>query len=355
MKRISKKDLWLFLAQVVVWGIVILALPLATLLSTHDLASSKPSFFIAWGLFHGPLIVYFANFYIFGPYLFFRRKFWWFALCNILLLVAINNQFFFGYAMIKERVPDTIPGIPQDAAWTAFLMSILITLLMNIAIGAIAIGIRHFIRTNQIRQQLRDEKAKNTEAELAWLKNQINPHFLFNTLNNISSLTQIDPDAAQDAIAQLSDLLRYAMYETNKPTVPLQGEVEFMRNYIALMKLRVSSSTVVNAQSSVSNPQFEVAPLLFISLIENAFKHGVSSNQPSYIIIRLEQKEGMLEFDCRNSNHPKSDADRSGSGIGIENTRRRLDLLYPNHYTWQLGICDNGNTYFSHICIHSES
>ena len=340
MKRISKKDLWLFLAQVVVWGIVILALPLATLLSTHDLASSKPSFFMAWGLFHGPLIVYFANFYIFGPYLFFRRKFWWFALCNILLLVAINNQFFFGYAMIKERVPDTIPGIPQDAAWTAFLMSILITLLMNIAIGAIAIGIRHFIRTNQIRQQLRDEKAKNTEAELAWLKNQINPHFLFNTLNNISSLTQIDPDAAQDAIAQLSDLLRYAMYETNKKTVPIQGEVEFMRNYISLMKLRCNEKTEVVTSFDVQQ-DLEIAPLLFISLIENAFKHGVSSSRPSKIDIRLLQDDNQLIFNCDNTNYPKDDADRSGSGIGLENTRRRLELMYAGHYQWEQSLHDD--------------
>ncbi len=340
MKRISKKDLWLFLAQVVVWGIVILALPLATLLSTHDLASSKPSFFMAWGLFHGPLIVYFANFYIFGPYLFFRRKFWWFALCNILLLVAINNQFFFGYAMIKERVPDTIPGIPQDAAWTAFLMSILITLLMNIAIGAIAIGIRHFIRTNQIRQQLRDEKAKNTEAELAWLKNQINPHFLFNTLNNISSLTQIDPDAAQDAIAQLSDLLRYAMYETNKKTVPITGEVEFMRNYISLMKLRCNEKTEVTTSFDIQQDT-EIAPLLFISLIENAFKHGVSSSRLSKIDIRLLQEGNQLIFNCDNTNYPKDDADRSGSGIGLENTRRRLDLMYAGHYQWEQSLHDD--------------
>ena len=127
-----------------------------------------------------------------------------------------------------------------------------------------------------------------------------------------------------------------------------------MRNYIALMKLRVSSTTVVDAEFNILNPQFQVAPLLFVSLIENAFKHGVSSNQPSYIIVHLEQKEGALSFQCRNSNHPKSDNDRSGSGIGIENTRRRLELLYHDRYTWQQGICDNGSTYFSHITINAE-
>jgi LytS/YehU family sensor histidine kinase len=213
-------------------------------------------------------------------------------------------------------------------------------LVLNVMVVAIAIGIRHFIRTRQIKQQLKDEKAKNTEAELAWLKNQINPHFLFNTLNNISSLTQIDPDAAQDAIAQLSDLLRYAMYETNKKTVPIQGEVEFMRNYISLMELRCNDKTEVITTFDVQQ-NMEIAPLLFISLIENAFKHGVSSSRPSKIDIRLLQNENELVFNCDNTNYPKDDADRSGSGIGLENTRRRLDLMYAGRYSWEQSLEDN--------------
>ena len=192
-----------------------------------------------------------------------------------------------------------------------------------------------------VRRQLEEEKQKHTEAELAWLKNQINPHFLFNTLNNISSLTQIDPDQAQDSIAQLSDLLRYTMYETNKPLVPIQGEVDFMRNYIDLMKLRCNERAVVNTQFTIDNAQQEVAPLLFISLIENAFKHGLSSSRDSRIDISLTQEESTLTFTCDNTNYPKDDADRSGSGIGIENTRRRLDLLYPRRYQWEQSLSDN--------------
>ena len=220
--------------------------------------------------------------------------------------------------------------------------------MLNCVMAAIAIGIRHAIRTRQIRQQLKDEKAKNTEAELAWLKNQINPHFLFNTLNNISSLTQIDPDAAQDAIAQLSDLLRYAMYETNKKTVPLQGEIAFMHNYVELMKLRCNERTEVYSQFTAHSSQLEIAPLLFISLIENAFKHGVSSNRDSHIKISLNTQPSTLHtphstltFTCENTNFPKDDADRSGSGIGKENTRRRLDLIYKDHYTWEQTLENN--------------
>ena len=221
---------------------------------------------------------------------------------------------------------------------------------LNCVMAAIAIGIRHFVRIRQIKQQLKEEKAKNTEAELAWLKNQINPHFLFNTLNNISSLTQIDSDAAQDAIAQLSDLLRYAMYETNKKMVPIDGEINFMRNFIDLMKLRCNEKTSINAEFNIQNTQLEVAPLLFISLIENAFKHGVSSNRPSTIDIHLEEQADQLVFTCDNTNYPKNDTDRSGSGIGLENTRRRLELVYHGRYEWEQNITPD-NIYHVRITL----
>ena len=338
MKKIEKKDIWLLAAQVAVWAVVFFALPLATLLSTQDTTATRTSFFVVWGLFQAPLVVYFVNFYLFGPYLFFKRRYWWFALLNLVLIFGLNSQFF--YVFFNRN---NIPNMPAMDAnmWIGYFGGALMFLVLNCVIVAIAIGIRHFIRTRQIKQQLADEKAKNTEAELAWLKNQINPHFLFNTLNNISSLTQIDPDAAQDAIAQLSDLLRYAMYETNKNTVPLQGEVAFMSNYVELMKLRCNEKTAVNYELSIDNYQLEIAPLLFISLIENAFKHGVSSSRDSRIDIRLEQQAETLIFNCENTNYPKDDADRSGSGIGIENTRRRLDLIYKNRYTWEQTLEDN--------------
>jgi sensor histidine kinase YesM len=128
------------------------------------------------------------------------------------------------------------------------------------------------------------------------------------------------------------------MYETNKKTVPITGEVEFMRNYTALMKLRCNEKTEVSSEFKVQNSEFEIAPLLFVSLIENAFKHGVSSSRPSKIDIRLEQSDNRLVFSCDNTNYPKDDADRSGSGIGLENTRRRLDLLYPGRYQWEQTI-----------------
>ena len=336
MNRIAKKDLWLFASQAAVWILMLLLLPLATFISTRNWESTSTSLSLVWQLLRAPLVVYFANFYLFGPYLFFRRRYWLFVLCNLLLILGANYGFVYGYFAIKHNVP----SMPAKA-WMGFFSGAFMFFLLNVVTVAVAIGIRHFIRVRQLKQQLKDEKAKNTEAELAWLKNQINPHFLFNTLNNISSLTQIDADAAQDAIAQLSDLLRYAMYETNKNTVPLGGEVEFMRNYIELMKLRCNEQTSVNYQLSTDSELVEVAPLLFVSLIENAFKHGVSSGRPSAISIKLEQHQGQLTFVCDNTNYPKNDKDRSGSGIGIENTRRRLELMYADRYEWEQTLEDN--------------
>ncbi len=342
------RHLSLWLVQVAVWAIIILALPMATWLSTQDAEAAKTSFNVVFDLLLSPFLVYFVNFYVFGPILFFtdekeahtfrlfnklsnRTRYLIFALCNLITIPLFNSKFF----MIWWH-RNSIPDMPEMTTnmWIGFFSGMFMFFLLNCIVAAIAIGIRHFIRTRQIRQQLKDEQAKHTEAELAWLKNQINPHFLFNTLNNISSLTQIDPDAAQDAIAQLSDLLRYAMYETNKKTVPISGEVEFMRNYISLMKLRCNEKTEVKTAFEVQQ-DVEIAPLLFISLIENAFKHGVSSNRSSMIDIHLEQKDHSIVFTCDNTNYPKDDADRSGSGIGLENTRRRLDLMYADHYTWQ--------------------
>ena len=308
------KHLSTWLVQVAVWAIIILALPMATWLSTQDTEAAKTSFKVVFDLLLSPFLIYFANFFVFGP-----------------LLPLFNSKFF----MIWWH-RNSIPDMPEMTTnmWIGFFSGMFMFFLLNCIVAAIAIGIRHFIRTRQIRQQLKDEQTKHTEAELAWLKNQINPHFLFNTLNNISSLTQIDPDAAQDAIAQLSDLLRYAMYETNKKTVPISGEVEFMRNYISLMKLRCNEKTEVKTTFDIEQ-DVEIAPLLFISLIENAFKHGVSSSRSSIIDIHLEQKNHSVIFTCDNTNYPKDDADRSGSGIGLENTRRRLELMYADHYTWQ--------------------
>ena len=333
MRKIERRDIWLLAMQITVWGLVVMLPPLGTLLGTGDWQTTWVMTRTAFSQLRSPMILYFLNFYLLIPFLFHRQRYWLYALVNFALFDGLNYWLFFmGYmteGMTSENAINLYSGL--------FLY-----FLLNCAMIAVALAIHHLIRTQRIRQQLQEEKQRNTEAELAWLKNQINPHFLFNTLNNISSLAQIDGDETQEAIMQLSDLLRYAMYETNKPKVPISGEVEFMKNYIELMKLRCNEMTSVNAQFSIynaqctmHNAQLEIAPLLFISLIENAFKHGMNSNAPARIDISLTQEEDKLVFICDNTNNPKPTKDRSGSGIGLENTRRRLDLLYAGRYQWE--------------------
>lgn len=320
MRKIQIKDVWLFVAQVLLLSLVLLSPGLISYITSNDATVVWDSLKISAYWLAPAVIVYLINFYLCVPFLWFRHRFWLFGLVNAMLIMACNSH------LIYNNI-NSLPDIYR-AGYSSLLI---ISLLVNLMAIGIALSIRYVMRQSE-------KKQKKVEAELAWLKNQINPHFLFNTLNNISSLAQIDGDETQEAIMQLSDLLRYAMYETNKPKVPLEGEVEFMRNYIELMKLRCNEMTEIRSEFIVHNSKIEIAPLLFISLIENAFKHGMNSNAPATIDISMVQTGSTLVFTCDNTNNPKPSKDRSGSGIGLENTRRRLNLIYPNHYQWEQTI-----------------
>ena len=320
MRKIQIKDVWLFVAQVLLLSLVLLSPGLISYVTSNDATVVWDSLKISAYWLAPAVIVYLINFYLCVPFLWFRHRFWLFGLVNAMLIMACNSHIIY----------NNINSLP-DVYRAGYSSLLIISLLVNLMAIGIALSIRYVMRQSE-------KKQKKVEAELAWLKNQINPHFLFNTLNNISSLAQIDGDETQEAIMQLSDLLRYAMYETNKPKVPLEGEVEFMRNYIELMKLRCNEMTEIRSDFIVHNSKIEIAPLLFISLIENAFKHGMNSNAPATIDINMVQTDSTLVFTCDNTNNPKPSKDRSGSGIGLENTRRRLNLIYPNHYQWEQTI-----------------
>ena len=251
MKKIQIKDIWLFVAQVLLLSLVLLSPGLISYVTTHDAVMACGSLWISAFWLAPAVVVYLLNFYLCVPILWFRHRYWLFGIANFVLILVCNAHLLF-------KNISSLPDIYR-AGYSSFMI---IALLVNLMAIGIAMSIRYVMRQSE-------KKQKEVEAE----------HFLFNTLNNISSLTQIDADKAQDTVMQLSDLLRYAMYETNKQKVPLEGEVEFMRNYIELMKLRCNEMTTVSEEISVEDGKAEVAPLLFISLIENAFKHGMNSTQ----------------------------------------------------------------------------
>lgn len=176
------------------------------------------------------------------------------------------------------------------------------------------------------------EQAKTT-SELSFLKAQINPHFFFNTLNNIYALTLIDVETAREALHRLSRMMRYVLYDTQAGTTLLSKEIDFLSDYIQLMQLRLTDKVTVTLDTPAPLHDQSVAPMLFLPFVENAFKHGVSTLDKSRISIRIQQTDHQVLMDVRNTLFPqKAPSLEVGNGIGLVNTRRRLDLLYPGRY-----------------------
>lgn len=283
-----------------------------------------------------PVIIYLLNYCLLVPKLFFRgRKLWFFTADVVMVLIAAFLPFIFMQKPQAEEIEQLSQQLNGFSLTGLLFGSVIIRVLLYAFMIALAVGMRYIIRWYEERKKLEEERRRNAEAELNWLKNQLNPHFLFNTLNNISSLVQIDADKAQDSIAQLSDLLRYALYETNNQKVKVVDEVTFMGNYIALMSLRCSEKTVVDVHFDEFDPSLRISPLLFISLVENAFKHGTSAHHDAFVKIDMGIDGPDLVFSCENSLIPKETKDYSGSGVGIENLRRRLELLYQGDYSYE--------------------
>ena len=215
------------------------------------------------------------------------------------------------------------------------------------------VGVKLYFRQRKDHERMLQLEHDNLEQQLEYLKYQINPHFLMNTLNNIHALVDIDPEQAKVTIVELSKIMRFVLYEGNKQKVALRQELLFLENYIELMKMRFTDHVAINVSLPEMIPDREIPPLLLITFVENAFKHGVSYQQQSFVSIEIsiaqgeeESKDGCsLHFKCMNSKKAKTDGAASGAGhgVGLQNARRRLDLLYGNSYT--LDISDAAETY----------
>jgi two-component system, LytTR family, sensor kinase len=184
----------------------------------------------------------------------------------------------------------------------------------------------HYIRLKQATQQLRIEKQ---QAELNYLKSQTNPHFLFNTLNNIYSLARDKSDLAPESVLRLSKILRFMLYETSGTHIAIEQELKIINDYIALEKLRYDESLFVNFNYDLEDMKQSLPPLLLMPLVENAFKHGVSEarHQP-FVDIHLSVRQRQLRFIVKNSHEAFSGEERVKENIGLSNLRRQLELLY---------------------------
>lgn len=196
---------------------------------------------------------------------------------------------------------------------------------------AIGLGVMEKLKQNEKKQKELEKEKLN--SELAFLKNQISPHFFFNTLNNIYSLIGIDGPTAQESVLKLSKLMRYLLYESENGETMISKEIDFMNNYIDLMKLRLSPRVELQIDFPREFSDFSFPPLLFVPFIENAFKHGITYRDRSFINISMKIENDQISFISENSMGKSSQSgDLQHSGIGLENVRKRLVLLFPDNH-----------------------
>ena len=300
------------------------------------------------------MIVFYLNYLVLAPKFFVEGKHRYDLLINVVLLTVLGVTLHYWMQYTNEMFNLHHMRRTYDLLGT---ISYIVRDSLNLAVfaaGATALALaRQWVTTDQ---KLKDAEAARAQAELKNLRNQINPHFLLNTLNNIYALTAISAERAQEAIMELSKMLRHMLYEYQEPTVPLKEEVDFIRNYVSLMKLRMPAGVDVKFEINCNDCSLRISPMLIISLVENAFKHGISPTEPSFVHIQvfIDKPKQEVTFDIRNSNFPKTEEDRSGHGIGLQQVERRLQLIYPGKHIWEKGVTDDGKTYYSRITIDTK-
>lgn len=291
----------------------------------------------------GFMLVFYLNFFVLIDQLLHKGKSRAFILYNLLLIIAVSFLMHYSRELLEYLLPELRPRWrgrhPNFFPWLFIVRNSTSLFLMM----GLSVALKMTVRWFEVENERKELAKAKSEAELQNLKNQINPHFLLNTLNNIYALIEFNPPKAQQAVMDLSKLLRHLLYDNNQAFVSLRHEANFMRNYIELMRIRLSDHVKLTTDFSYSETgTTKISPLIFISLMENAFKHGISGDKPSFIDISLkEYPDGKVEFVSRNSYFPKSDEDKSGSGIGLELVKKRLELLYPNNYLWHTTIEDD--------------
>ncbi len=243
------------------------------------------------------------------------------------------------HSFFCENAPHNIKMSPPERNMPfAFLHPDSVQILLIVFVLAFNICVRLFFLTLRNDDHLREVEKEKLRTELDYLKYQINPHFFMNTLNNIHALIDIDASRAQEAVIGLSKMMRYVLYDAHSQLVLLQKEIEFINSYVELMRLRYTSALKIKTSFPPVAEEYYVPSLLFVSFLENAFKHGVSHNQESSIDVAVSVENERIRFSCSNSSAGEGNAtqERSHSGIGIDNVRKRLSLIYGEDYSLEI-------------------
>lgn len=294
------------------------------------------------------IVVFYINYFLLINIYLFRKRIWHFLLTNLIMITGITLMM--GY-LRSFWGPPPMHHHPMENEPAAHILKELFFILIQCFFVGLSVAVKVTGKWYEEQQRVKELEKAHTEAELQELKSQLNPHFLFNSLNNIYALIDLDKEKAKVSVISLCEMLRYQLYEANREVIPLEKEIEFVHNYCDLMLLRIPRHVVFDLDLEQNCSDKTIAPLLFVTLVENAFKHGISQNKPSHISVRIACEGNEIVCLVRNTNFPKNDNDRSGSGIGLENLMRRLELLYPGKYAFDARII--GDEYVSLLTIRS--
>ncbi len=325
------------------------------------------SVFVEWIRMFSFLVIFMLNAYYFVPKLLFQKKYIPYIGFTLLAIFAvISLSFFLQYYLLPVEpltMPpmDLGPGMPPMELGTKMPAplgfrtphieehkSILMIFADNFLISILVVGagttLKMMSQWLNEENRRKDVEKEQLKTELALLRHQVSPHFFMNTLNNIHAMVDIDVESAKDAIIRLSTLMRYLLYDTAQGHTSLKKELDFIESYITLMKLRFSKKIVITVELPDKVPDIQIPPMLFISFLENAFKHGVSYQAESFVYFKLSLIDQEINCVIRNSKHgSKENLEKNYSGIGLTNIRKSLELLFKNDYT--LTIHENTNQF----------
>lgn len=323
------------LLYLMVWMVIILV-PVLNSKMLEEVHVSLENILIAWLKIAPYLLIFIIHNSLIAPRLLLRKhRYVWYLVVNLLTITAVFSL----VAIYEKYAPyDTEPYILNGKASFTDL-AIYWNILLGFFMTGLNMGIKLLYRSLRDEQQMEELKRQNLQAEMDYLRYQINPHFFMNTLNNIHALIDIDTEYAKSAVIELSKMMRYVLYESGSETISLKKDIQFIENYIELMRIRYDSSIDICLDYPATIPnKVAIPPLLLIVFVENAFKHGVSYNHASFIHIRIGYRDDAVTAVISNSRHEKS---RPGTtGIGLENVKKRLALIYQGNYTLSIDDSD---------------
>lgn len=304
------------------------------------------------------VVAFYLNSFVLVPHFLLKNRIgvYLLAALGIVAVIVVLNSYV-NYWLNLDQLMDAAfhkAGPPHRHGhghhWDPFIIASMIgASALVIGIGTSITTIQKWQHDRQLHQELEQDRVT---SELSFLKAQINPHFFFNTLNNIYALTLVNGETSRKAIHQLSRMMRYVLYDTQNSTTQLSQEIAFVRDYISLMQLRLTDLVKIELASPVLLKDMAIAPMLFLPFVENAFKHGVSAAYESSISINIEQSDTIVELKVVNTIIKEQSSNlEEGSGIGLNNTRRRLDLLYPGKHSLIINEDTGANIYSVHLTL----